>query len=38
MMASHKFQIGENVYLAPAISRKVPGGARRTFKIENKSG
>jgi hypothetical protein len=32
MMASHKFQIGENVYLAPAISRNVPGGAYQVTK------
>jgi hypothetical protein len=25
MMSSHKFQIGEIVYLAPAINRNVPG-------------
>jgi hypothetical protein len=32
MMASHKFQIGENVYLAPALNRNVPGGAHEVTK------
>ena len=26
-MPSHKFQIGETVYVRPAISRNLPGGA-----------
>jgi hypothetical protein len=26
-MPSHKFRIGETVYVRPAISRNVPGGA-----------
>jgi hypothetical protein len=32
MMSSHKFQIGEVVYLAPAINRNVPGGAYEVTK------
>ncbi len=32
MMSAHKFQIGEIVYLAPAISRNVPGGAYEVTK------
>jgi hypothetical protein len=32
MMSSHKFQIGEIVYLAPAINRNVPGGAYEVTK------
>jgi hypothetical protein len=32
MMSSHKFQIGEIVYLAPAIRRNVPGGAYEVTK------
>jgi hypothetical protein len=32
MMSSHKFRIGEIVYLAPAISRNVPGGAYEVTK------
>jgi hypothetical protein len=31
-MMSHKFQIGEIVYLAPAIGRNVPGGACEVTK------
>jgi hypothetical protein len=32
MVSSHKFQIGEVVYLAPAINRNVPGGAYEVTK------
>jgi hypothetical protein len=32
MMSSHKFQISEIVYLAPVISRNVPGGACEVTK------
>jgi hypothetical protein len=32
MMSSHKFQIGEIVYLAPAINRNVLGGAYEVTK------
>ena len=32
MMSSHKFRIGEIVYLAPVISRNVPGGAYEVTK------
>jgi hypothetical protein len=31
-MSSHKFRIGEIVYLAPAIGRNVPGGAYEVTK------
>jgi hypothetical protein len=31
-MPSHKFQIGETVYVRPAISRNVPGGAYAVTK------
>jgi hypothetical protein len=31
-MPSHKFQIGETVYVRPAISRNVPGGAYEVAK------
>jgi len=31
-MPSHKFQIGEIVYVRPAISRNVPGGAYAVTK------
>jgi len=31
-MPSHKFQIGETVYVRPAINRNVPGGAYAVTK------
>jgi len=31
-MPSHKFQIGETVYVRPTISRNVPGGAYAVTK------
>jgi hypothetical protein len=31
-MPSHKFQIGETVYVRPAISRNLPGGAYTVTK------
>jgi hypothetical protein len=31
-MPSHKFQVGETVYVRPAIGRNVPGGAYEVTK------
>jgi len=36
-MPSHKFQVGETVYVRHAISRNVPGGREFEYRIKSAS-